>query len=188
MKDSRVEAALAWLRDLPERERRRVAAGPFEAQSVLILAGLDTEALMVASVARGKEAASMLRICSVCLCAQFETRSGWTCQNGHGGADEADPVGCAQRCLLINQGPCGCRVPDRVAGLRRRQRALQWACEAILRPEPVEPGKGSLKTTLGMFQRLCMADALDPELNIAPGDRMHLRETAATVRQRLGVR
>lgn len=183
MKDSRVDAALAWLRDLPERERRRVATGPFEAQAVLLIAGLDTEALMVQSVAHMVPERALVVLMGVGEERDLEASAilrRWTGANL--------PDACGARCLLVNQGPCGCPVPDRVAELRRRQRALLWACEAILRPEPVEPWKGSLKTTLGLFQRLCVADALDPTLGLAPGDRVHLRETSAAVRQRLVAR
>jgi hypothetical protein len=212
MKDTRVDAALVWLRDLPERERRRVAAGPFEAIAVLQLAGLTTEANMVYSVShmvpglamatlqgvadeRGEEAREVLKNLQ-CLCAAREDFHR-TFAPGCGRA------ACGRLCLLVNQGPCGCVVPARAAELRRRQRALLWACEAILRPEPTGPGKGDLSATLGLFQRLCTAEAMskstapnecDPghELVLTDAwtqaDRAHLRETAAAVRQRLASR
>lgn len=146
MKDSRVEAALAWLRDLPERERRRVAAGPFDAIAVLILAGMHTEAHMVYSVAHMQIESAFLTLQGVADARSVEAarvldrEPRRLCEPEFkvGPPEDDGPYACGRLCVLVNQGPCGCRVPDRVAVLRRRQRALLWACEAMMRPERKE--------------------------------------------------
>jgi hypothetical protein len=48
---------------------------------------------------------------------------------GHG----MSTLPCGVQCIWTGPGPCSCRAPSGLQQLRRRQRAILWANQALLR-------------------------------------------------------
>lgn len=138
--DRRVEEAIARFRLLPRAEHHRAAAGPYEAQAVLLLAEppLTVEARYLASVAHLPGQGAFLALQSVAEERGNEARRAFDLHLVNI-RHEPHVAACGRLCVLVNQGPCRCVVPQAVAELRRRQRALLWACEAIMRPVAIGP-------------------------------------------------
>ena len=128
-----VLAAVERLR--PNRSGWREARGAVEAQAVLILRGLHVEGRAVQSVAHMQTELMLLTLTGLA-----EERGRRATDSIRAWFDRVRPNGlrtppppCGRLCLLVNQGPCNCVVPPDVATLRRRQRALIWAVETILK-------------------------------------------------------
>lgn len=134
--DSRVQKAIERLRAVQLAERLKIAAGPIEVQAVLLLARppLTVEANYVASVAHLQGQGPFLALQGVAEERGREANDRLDeALRRRGGPSEST---CGRLCVLENQGPCRCVVPPAVAELRRRQRALLWAAEALMRPSP----------------------------------------------------
>lgn len=62
-------------------------------------------------------------------------------------------ITCGPRCMLDGPGPCTCVAPDGLWKLRQRARALRWAAEALMRPEPVWECSGCGTEARGTFPK-----------------------------------
>lgn len=125
----------------------REASTPAEVASVLEARGLDTEALMVRSVAHMKREMAFNTIMLV--------------------ADE--------RATEANRSS-GRAIAQKIENLRRRERALRWAAQALLRAQTTEAprvspsaevmarvnalaSEGPTAATLALARRVCLNDA-----------------------------
>ena len=140
------ESIAAWHRRIHEtaHDWRDVA-------EFLTLRGLHHEAKMVTSVAHLAREERTVALLGVAEERGLEAETAlWDECRRH---RTTPAVPCGRLCVLVNQGPCGCEVPAKVAELRKRQRALLWAAEALMRPEPAWECSGCGAEARGAFPR-----------------------------------
>lgn len=177
---------------------------------LMTMRGLHAEAKMVTSVAHLKREERTVALLGVAEERGLEAETSlWDEARRRG---TTPPVPCGQLCVLVNQGPCGCEAPANVAELRKRQRALLWAAEALMRPEftskprtdeappsteraaiqaegrsiaerTSERAGGPTASTLADVARVCLLDAREEPHE---GEKKHLKKLADQMIERAG--
>ena len=100
-----------------------------DAAEFLVLRGLHAEAKMVTSVAHMRREERTVALMGVAEERDREARDVIV---------RAYPqlTACSALCVWEGAGPCDCPAPEELHRLRQRARALRWAAEALMRPEP----------------------------------------------------
>lgn len=118
---------------------------------LLVLRGLHDEAKMVTSVAHLRREER-----TVALLGVAEERDKDADLLIVGLLVRRDGIGvvsCGVVCVFSGSGPCDCRAPTELHRLRQRTRALRWAAEALMRPEPVWECSGCGTEARGTFPK-----------------------------------
>lgn len=135
------ESITAWHRRIHEtaHDWRDVA-------EFLTLRGLHHEAKMVTSVAHLKREER-----TVALLGVAEERM--SDADRFMGRINLPENTCGQNCTWNMRGPCECRSPAELQKLLQRARALRWAAEALMRPEPSWNCSGCGAVATGSFHK-----------------------------------
>lgn len=146
----------------------------------LTLRGLHAEAKMVTSVAHMKREERTVALLGVAE--ERDKDAGRLIVDLLVRRDGIGVVPCGVVCVFSGSGPCDCLGPAELHRLRQRARALRWAAEALMRPEPGRPVSPTAET-LQTAARVCAADA---KVETDVEQREHLKRLADQMTERAG--
>lgn len=123
-----IETAIERFRALPPSTWLEMARTVLEVRAVLMLRGLKDEAFQVGTVGHVERNRRFSALASYAAARDDEARrfiAGYTAHH--------HDIECGSRCIWTGPGPCSCRAPEALQSLRRRQRAILWANQALMR-------------------------------------------------------
>jgi hypothetical protein len=132
-----LESTIARFKAMPRDQWLEAARTVLEVRAVLMLRGLTEEARFVGTAGHMTRERRMVALSAYAEARDDEAmRIVLAAENRpthhiHGG--HRNELGCGARCIWTGPGPCSCRAPLQLLQLRRRQRAILWANQALLR-------------------------------------------------------
>lgn len=123
-----LESTIDRFKATPVSEWLEAARTVLEVRAVLTLRGLPEEAFQVGTVGHVERNRRFGALAQYAAARDDEARQVARAHAGYAGCSEN-----AERCIWTGPGPCSCRAPEALQKLRRRQRAILWANQALLR-------------------------------------------------------